>query len=123
LAGDCSSEAFAINSRDQVVGTSLACNGDFRSFLWENGKMVDLNTLIPPNSSLFLLETLAINDRGWIAGDGLPSGCNYDGTCGHAYVLIPCDENHDGGGNCKDNSEGTTATAQSSSKLVTQNPK
>jgi probable HAF family extracellular repeat protein len=89
VAGDCSSEAFAINSRDQVVGTSLACNGDFRSFLWENGSMFDLNTLIPPNSSLYLIETLAINDRGEIAGDGLPSGCNYDGTCGHAYVLIP----------------------------------
>jgi probable HAF family extracellular repeat protein len=89
LPGDCSSEAFAINSRDQVIGTSVACNGDFRSFLWENGSMADLNTLIPPNSSLFLLETLAINDRGEIAGDGVPSGCNYDGTCGHAYVLIP----------------------------------
>jgi probable HAF family extracellular repeat protein len=89
LPGDCSSEAFAINSRDQVIGTSLACNGDFRSFLWENGSMADLNTLIPPNSSLFLLETLAINDRGEIAGDGVPSGCNYDGTCGHAHVLIP----------------------------------
>jgi probable HAF family extracellular repeat protein len=89
LAGDCSSQAFAINSRDQVVGTSVACNGVFRSFLWENGSMVDLNTLIPPNSSLFLLETLAINDRGEIAGDGVPSGCHYDGTCGHAYLLIP----------------------------------
>ena len=100
LAGDCSSEAFAINSRDQVVGTSLACNGDFRSFLWENGSMVDLNTLIPPKSSLYLIETLAINDRGEIAGDGLPPGCTYDGTCGHAYLLIPCDEHHPGVEGC-----------------------
>jgi probable HAF family extracellular repeat protein len=49
LNGDCFSEAVALNSGGQVVGSSIAC--DFtssRSFLWENGSMVDLNTLIPP---------------------------------------------------------------------------
>jgi len=100
LAGDCSSQAFAINSRVQVIGWSVLCNGDVRSFLWDNGSMVDLNTLIPPNSSLYLLETLAINDRGEIAGDGIPHGCTYDGKCGHAYVLIPCDEHHPGVDGC-----------------------
>jgi probable HAF family extracellular repeat protein len=94
LAGHCSSEAFGINSRGQIIGLSVACDGSFHSFLWENGSMVNLNTLIPPNSSLYLIETVAINDRGEIVGDGLPSGCGDDGTCGHAYLLIPCDENH-----------------------------
>jgi len=41
LAGDCSSQAFAINSRVQVIGWSVLCNGSVRSFLWENGSMVD----------------------------------------------------------------------------------
>ena len=79
LNGDCSSEAVALNSSDQVVGYSVACDGrSQRSFLWENGSMVDLNTLIPPNSSLQLVETITINDQGEIAGDGDPAGCGGD---------------------------------------------
>jgi probable HAF family extracellular repeat protein len=98
LAGDCSSEALAINSRSQVIGRSVACNGDLHPFLWENGSMVDLNTLIPPHSSLLLVETAAINDDGKIAGDGTPNGCGPDDLCGHAYVLIPVADNDDVGG-------------------------
>jgi probable HAF family extracellular repeat protein len=67
VAGDCFSEAFAINSSDQVVGFSFSCTlGTTRSFLWEHGSMVDLNTLIPPNSDLLLQETIAISNRGEI---------------------------------------------------------
>lgn len=98
LGGDCSSEALAINSRSQVIGRSVACNGDLHPFLWENGSMVDLNTLIPPHSSLLLVETAAINDEGKIAGDGTPNGCGPDDLCGHAYVLIPVADNDDVGG-------------------------
>ncbi len=60
--------------------------------------MVDLNTLIPPNSSLELTFAYAINDPGEIVGTGLPSGCTADQIdfCGHAYALIPCDEHHPG---------------------------
>ena len=74
--------------------------------------MVNLNTLIPPNSSLYLIETVAINDRGEIVGDGLPSGCGDDGTCGHAYLLIPCDDYHPGVEGCDYSLVDTTAAAQ-----------
>jgi hypothetical protein len=74
--------------------------------------MVDLNTLIPPNASLYLIETLAINDRGEIAGDGLPAGCGDDGTCGHAYLLIPCDEHHPGVDGCDYSLVDATMVAQ-----------
>jgi hypothetical protein len=60
--------------------------------------MVDLNTLIPRGSALQLTYAVAINDRGEIAGFGVPPGCsvqNY-GICGHAYVLLPCGEGDDG---------------------------
>jgi probable HAF family extracellular repeat protein len=102
-----------MNSRGQIVGGSFSCDGSTtRSFLWEKGSMVDLNTLIPPNSDLQLVETLTINDRGEIAGTGLPKGCIDLGTCGHAYVLIPAGE---------DDTESSTAVTQNDPAPVSQN--
>jgi probable HAF family extracellular repeat protein len=108
LPGDSCSNAYYVNSRGQVVGTSE--NSDLcrvptgeHAFLWEDdGPMVDLNTLIPPGSSLQLTFAFAINDDEQIIGIGVPSGCSPDNIdfCGHAYVLIPCDENNEGAGEC-----------------------
>jgi len=98
LPGDSCSNAYFVNSHGQVVGTSE--NQDLCSilvgqhaFLWEQGgPMVDLNTLIPPGTSLDLTHAVAINDKGEIAGFGVPPDCapqDYE-LCGHAYMLIPC---------------------------------
>jgi probable HAF family extracellular repeat protein len=63
LSGDCSSEAKAINSRREVVGVSVSCDGsNWRAFLWEDGAAVDLNTLVPADSSLELAYPLAISE-------------------------------------------------------------
>jgi probable HAF family extracellular repeat protein len=91
-----------INSREQVVGK--ATSFDFSTqiaILWENGgPIVDLNTLVPPGSNLQLMEARNINDRGEISGAGtLPNGD------GHAFLLIPCDENHPGVSGCEEGSE------------------
>ena len=51
--------------------------------------MADLNALIPPNSPLFLEFTQTINDQGEIAG----TGSDANGYT-HAFLAIPCDENH-----------------------------
>ena len=89
------SHATAINARGQVVGRSKL--GDpfselQHAFLSENGgPMVDLNTLIGPNSPLELFGAENINDSGWIAGRGLPAGCDDKDACGHAFLLIPCE--------------------------------
>jgi hypothetical protein len=80
-----------------VVGKTHLCDFSFsRAFLWENGSMVELNTLIPPDSSLQIVWAIAINDRGEIAGIGAPQGIRPANiyTQGHAFLLIPCDENH-----------------------------
>jgi hypothetical protein len=69
---------------------------------------VDLNRLIPHDSNLQLMDPLSINDRGEIAGIGLPPGCTAveDTACGHAFVLIPCDSNHSDGEGCEARGDG-----------------
>jgi hypothetical protein len=67
--------------------------------LWDDGAMIDLNSFVPPGSGLQLVEAVAINDRGEIAGDLVPPDCGggivptqgNDAQCGHAFVLVPCD--------------------------------
>jgi len=55
--------------------------------------MVDLNSLIPRNSSLQLVNALDINDRGEIAGIGVPPGVPFQDADlrGHAFLLISCE--------------------------------
>jgi probable HAF family extracellular repeat protein len=98
LNGDCFSEGWAINSRDQVVGNSYSCSNFHHAFLWENGSIVDLNTLIPGDSRLELVAAFAINARGEIAGMGVPPGVPPGNlySQGHVFLLIPCDEDHPG---------------------------
>jgi len=76
-----SSYAFAINDSGQVVGeinpnssSILAQGGVTHAFLYENGTMIDLNTLIDPTSGWELVEAFAINNRGSIVGIGYLNG-------------------------------------------------
>jgi len=66
LPGDVFSLAFGINDRGQVVGQSIGAGGS-RAFLWQDGVMTDLNTLVPPGS-LQLVYANDINSAGEIAG-------------------------------------------------------
>jgi probable HAF family extracellular repeat protein len=75
LPGDASSQANGINASDQAVGWSGTADGSMsRAFLWQNGAMSDLNTLIPSGSGWILTTATAINDAGQIAGSGLHAG-------------------------------------------------
>jgi probable HAF family extracellular repeat protein len=121
------SRASQINSKGQVVGASRIDDdldfGNARAFLWEKGgPMVDLNTLIPPNSDLTLVQAFSINDRGEIAGIGVPPGVAVPDWwfLGHAYVLIPCHENNTEA--CQDRGERTTIMTQSTPGAVTSAP-
>ncbi len=85
--------AQSINVNTQVVGTDcspIVC-GAPAAFLWENGSIVDLNTLIPAGSPVYLQFTFNINDQGEIAATGVDANGNE-----HAALLIPCDANHPG---------------------------
>ena len=93
VGADGCSEAHALNSGGQIVGKSESCDfSTARAFLWENGSMIDLNTVVPPGTLLYLGEANFIDDQGVIAGQGgLPNGNQ------HSFLLIPV---------CEDGTEG-----------------
>jgi len=88
LPGDINSAAMGINDRGEIVGISYGAEGPFdgsaRPFLWRNGMMTDLSTLIPADSPLFLILPGGINARGEIAGFGITE----EGGL-HAFQLTP----------------------------------
>jgi uncharacterized membrane protein len=89
IKGIANSMAIALNDSDEVVGSSI--NSTFTALtatIWRQGVPTDLNTLIPANSSLYLLFGCSINSRGQILG----LATNLAGTVYHAYELIPVGE-------------------------------
>ncbi len=80
---DSPSTALDINSHAQVVGTSEVSDSKLRAFLWQDGKMLDLNRAIHPGTGWLLMVASRINDRGEIAGRGY-----YHGAI-HAFLLRP----------------------------------
>ena len=66
VGGDPLSEAFAINSRGQIVGISFGGPDGPRGFIWQDGVMTDLNELV--DSPDRILSAQDINDAGEITG-------------------------------------------------------
>jgi probable HAF family extracellular repeat protein len=98
LPGDVYSEALGINEDGQIVGASYGANfATSRAFIWENGRMTDLNKHLASRSRLYLLYANDINDRGEIAG----GACELlKGACGSkapAFLAIPKGVIGDGG--------------------------
>jgi len=96
IGTDPCSRAISINAGGQIVGFTVAVCGTVpsRGFLWENGgPAIDLNTLV--NTDMALLYPLYINERGEIAGNGVLTNGDT-----HPFLLIPCDENHQGVQGC-----------------------
>jgi probable HAF family extracellular repeat protein len=90
--GDDCSQPIQINSHDQIVGISFSCETFVQhAFIWEEGSMADLDTLIPADSGIQLIYAGWINDDGVIAGLGvLTSGANAGAA--RAVLLIPTGE-------------------------------
>jgi hypothetical protein len=73
--------ALGINNRGQV----LAESGPDGAFVWENGVITPLSSLLPSDSGWSSLTPKAINDRGQVLGYG---GLNGD-PVPHFFVLTP----------------------------------
>lgn len=90
LPGALYSSPKGVNASGQVVGSSPPASAPlgFRGpFLYSNGKMHDLNKLIPPDSGWTILSVRAINDSGQIIGQGKPPKGKEDEE--HAILLTP----------------------------------
>jgi probable HAF family extracellular repeat protein len=126
VRGDSCSNALGINSKRQVVGASAeTCafvTNQRHAFLWENDQMIDLNIFLPPSSELQrLTDAYNINDRGEIVGIGVPPGCGDEfSSCGHTFVLIPCDENHPGVEGCDYDTVDAETAAQARPAQITE---
>jgi probable HAF family extracellular repeat protein len=69
--GGSSGRAFGLNSAGMVVGMSDVSGGagfDYHAFLYADGAMIDLNTLIDPASGWRLVSATDINDQRQILG-------------------------------------------------------
>lgn len=84
------SAALGINDSGATVG--YIANPSSHAVLWQNGQVIDLNTLIPPGAGWELTQAVDINNQGWIIGNG-----NLNGSP-RGFVLIPIqpDINQDG---------------------------
>jgi probable HAF family extracellular repeat protein len=98
------SEAFSINNRGAVVGTSYLDETLETSwaFIWtRKGGMQDLNALVDLPGGVLVAHANGINDFGWIAGTTdsgkacilIPvKGCEAAGSCGEGCGRSKCDK-------------------------------
>jgi probable HAF family extracellular repeat protein len=75
--------ALAINNHSQVVGWGDIRFGPQHAFLWQQGQMLDLNSLIPTDTGVTLIRAGGINDKGQIVAVGVKDKLE------RAYLLNP----------------------------------
>jgi probable HAF family extracellular repeat protein len=122
LPGNACSVSDAINGSGQVVGGSGVNEAAFfpvctdsveHAFLWEDDRMIDLNSFVPKSSELTLNEAVFINHNGEISGFGtLPNGDQ------HVFLLVPCEEGEDA---CEEAHEVLKTEPESSGIAPTRN--
>lgn len=82
--GGRSTGAFALNNSGTIVGYSTLESGEGAGFIWENGKMYDLNNLIGRDLGWTITEAFDINARGQV----LVQACHAVNGC-NSLLLTP----------------------------------
>lgn len=85
ITGEGNSQALGINEWRQVVGQSCDASDHCVGFLWQNGRMTDLNTLLSPAFDGSILTANDIDDFGRITGQAIDAA---SGTS-VAFVATP----------------------------------
>ena len=86
LEGDVYSQGLGINRQGKIVG--LSCTAGFascRAFVWEDGVMTDLNTLLATDYTKHLYYANDVNDFGEITGQSLDEATGESRT----FVAVP----------------------------------
>jgi len=83
---DDNSDAWGLNKRRQVVGSSCDVDGNCHAYLWQDGAMTDLNDLV--DSDLVLIAAYDIDDRGRITGQAFDA----DAGAFVAFAATPKDD-------------------------------
>jgi probable HAF family extracellular repeat protein len=84
LPGDVNSAAIGINDSGQIVGVSLDASFNARGFIRQGQELIDLNTLVPGGSPLYLITACSINAAGEIIGIAIDNSGNF-----HGYLATP----------------------------------
>lgn len=112
LEGDNFSNPGGINDAGQIAiqsckNVSAWLNNNCRAAIWQNGVMIDLNTLVRPGSGLYLIGANGINSSGQIVGTAR------DRARGSLvpFLAIPCDPNRGATKECAQSDQGSTAAA------------
>ena len=95
LPGDIAAFATSINNRGQVVGSAFNANNGAswsHGLLWQNGVMIDLNTVFPGSSNLYVVSASNINDSGQIAGMAVYMAGPHAGNIVHGFLATPVEE-------------------------------
>ena len=115
LPGDVFSSGDGINDFGQIVGGSCDADGNCRAFFWQKGVMTDLNTLIRPDSTLYLIEASGtINNLGEIAGYALDMASDEI----HPFLLVPCGGRPGDGAGCNDHPYSAGAASGQNRRVV-----
>ena len=84
VGADILSVALAVNDQRAVTGASLNDNFESRAVLWLHEAPIDLNTLVPSTSGLYLLLACSVNDSDQIIGLAVDSNGTF-----HGYLATP----------------------------------